>query len=126
MVKRFGNRSGKVGLGCLFSLFLVVAAVYVGINFVEVYWRSYQMQDYVDEQARFAPTLTDDVILRRLVFKADTLGIALGQRDWTVRRGGNPPQIVIAAQYRDSVVLEVAGLRKVFYHDFKPNARAPL
>lgn len=126
MVRRFGNRPGKVGLGCLFTLFLIVAGVYVGINVFEVYWRSYQMQDYVDEQAGFAPIVGDDVILRRLVAKADTLGIALGPRDWNVRRGGNPPQIVISGQYRDSVVIEVLSLRKVFYHDFKPSARASL
>ena len=126
MVRRFGNRPGKVGLGCLFTLFLLVAGVYVGFNVLEVYWRSYQLQDYVDEQARFAPVLNDPVIVRRLVAKCDTLGIALGERDWNVRRGGNPPQIVISAQYRDSVVIEVLGLRKVFYHDFKPSARATL
>jgi hypothetical protein len=126
MVERFGNRPGKIGLGCLFSLFLLVASVYVGINVLEVYWRSYQLQNYVDEQAGFAPVVDDQVIIRRLVAKSDTLGIALGPRDWNVRRGGNPPQIVISAEYRDSVVIEVLGLRKVFYHDFKPSARASL
>ncbi len=126
MVRRFGNRPGKIGLGCLFTLFLVVAGIWVGINVFEVYWRSYQLQDYVDEQAGFAPLVSDAVILRRLVAKSDTLGIALGQRDWNVRRGGNPPQVIISAEYRDSVVIEVLGLRKVFYIDFKPNARAAL
>jgi hypothetical protein len=126
MVTRIGNPPGKVGLGCLFSLFLLVAGVYVGFNFFEVYWRAFQLQRYVDEQASFAPVVTDAVIVRRLVAKADTLDVALGQRDWDVRRGGNPPEIVIEAQYRDSVVIEVLGLRKVFYLEFKPSARGAI
>lgn len=123
MVRRFGNQSGKSSLGCLFTLLVLAAGVYVGFNFFEVYWRSYQIRQYVKSQAGYAPVVNDDVILRRLVAKSDTLGLGLGPRDWTVRRGGSPPAILIEAQYRDSVVLEVARFRKVFYLDFKPSAR---
>lgn len=126
MVARMRNRPGKARLGCLFSLFIVVAGVWVGINVVEVYWRYYRLQSYVKEQAGFAPVVEDQVIRRRLVAFSDTLGVPLGSRDWQIRRGGNPPQIVISAQYQDTIVIELLGVRKVFPVAFRPGSRAGL
>ena len=126
MVTRFGNRPGKVGLGCLFSIFLLVAGVWVGINVLEVYWRYYRLQDFVKEQAGFATLVDDGVIRRRLVAKCDSLAIPLTGRDWDIRRGTNPPHIVIAAQYTDTIVIEVAGFRKAWAKPFSPGVRMGL
>jgi hypothetical protein len=116
------SEAGKIKLGCLFTLFILAAGVYYGIEFLEVRLRYYRIQDYVKTQADFAPALDDVTIRRRLVAKSDTLGLSLGTRDWTVRRSYTPRQIFISATYRDSVVLEFPGIRKVFYFTFTPQA----
>lgn len=126
MVTVTGVRAGKARLGCLFTLVVLAAALYVGFNAGEVYFRYYRLQDFVNGQAALAPVLTDDVILSRLVGFSDTLGVDLGTRDWHVSRGWSPREIRIEAEYRDSIVIELAHLRKVFYVDFKPSAKAPL
>ena len=116
------SEAGKVKLGCLFTILVVVAVVYYGIDFLHVRFRYYQIQDEVKTQASFAPALDDITIRRRLVAKSDSLGIPLGERDWIVRRTYTPRQIYISGTYDDSVVMEFPGLRKVFYFRFNPNA----
>jgi hypothetical protein len=119
-------RAGKARLGCLLTLAVLAAALYVGFNAGEVYFRYYRLQDFVNGQAGLADVLPDDVILDRLVGFSDTLGVNLGPRDWRVVRSWSPHEIHIDAEYRDSIVLELARWRKVFYVDFKPSAKAPL
>ena len=126
MVDRNGNRAGKAHLGCLFTLAVLATAIYIGIGAAEVYWRFYRLQDFVKGQAEFAPALTDDIILRRLVGFSDTLGVSLGPRSWQIRRTSRPREISISAQYRDSIVIALPGFRKVFFVEFKPSARAAL
>ena len=126
MVAHARNRSGKTHVGCLFSLFIVAAGIYVGVDVAEVYWRAYRLQDLVKDQVTFAPILTDDVILRRLVARSDELGVPLGQRDWIVRRTWSPKEITISAQYRDTIRIEFLGLRKAFVVEFKPSGRGSL
>lgn len=116
------SEAGKIKLGCLFTIVLLVAGVYYGIEFLEVRLRYYKIQDYVKTQADFAPALDDVTIRRRLVAKSDSLGLPLGTREWTVRRSYTPRQIFITATYRDSVVLEFPGLRKVWHFTFTPTA----
>jgi hypothetical protein len=116
-----------VRAGCLFSLLLVVSVTYVGIKFLEVYVRFYRMQDEVKTQASFAPSLTDDVIRRRLVARSDSLGLPLGPKQWNIRRSYAPPrEIRIEAQYEDSVVISLPGYAKVFRFSFTPSARVGL
>jgi len=126
MVAHARNRSGKTHLGCLFSLFILEAGIYVGIHVAEVYWRAYRLQTFVKDQVTFAPELTDDVIRNRLIAYSDTLRVPLGRRDWTVRRTWSPKEITISAQYRDTIRIEFLGLRKFFVVEFKPYGRGPL
>lgn len=126
MVDRVGNQSGKTHLGCLFVLFLVVAAVWVGIDAGEVYLRYYRLKDFVQSQAEIAPALTDSVILQRLVAYSDTLGPSIGPKRWEIRRSESPREITIHAQYQDSVVIQVLGLRKVFPVHFDLAGKAAL
>ena len=126
MVTHLRSRPGKSHLGCLFTILVLGAAAFVGKNVGEVYWRYYRIRDYVTEQADFAPALSDDVIRRRLVEFGDSLGLDLGPRDWKVRRTSSPREITIEAQYQDSIVIEVLGMRKVWKKKFQPSARAPL
>ncbi len=124
MVTPRAGEAGKAKLGCLVSVLVAVAGLYVVKDFGTVYWRYYQMQDEVKSQADFAPSLSDAAIRDRLVATADTLGLPLGPTEWTVRR--QPSGITIHAEYTDSVVLEVLSWRKVIYMHFAPGAEAPL
>jgi hypothetical protein len=97
------DRRGGSSLGCLLSLLIFVSALYYGVHIGEVYLRYYRLLDAMRFQASIAPSVTDDVIKRRLMAAADSL---LGQTPaFQVLRGGNPARITIQAQYRDSVDL---------------------
>ena len=126
MVMPLRNRTGKSHLGCLFTLCLLAVVIFAGKNVAEVYFRYYRLNDYVKEQADFAPALGDDVILHRLIAFSDSLGLTLGARDWVVRRTWSPKEITISAQYQDSIVIALLGMRKVWKVRFQPNAHAPL
>ncbi len=121
---RFGNEHGKVKIGCLVSALVFIAGAYFGIAFFRVRFRFYQIQDYVTEQANFASAIDDNTIRQRLVERADQLDLPLGPRAWTIRRSRDRSQnrrfITISAQYVDSVVVKVGGLRKVWRFTFKP------
>lgn len=124
--RNWSPESGKTRLGCLFTLLVLVFVVFHAIRFFEVRFRFYRIQDEVKNDATFAPTLSDEVIRRRLVARADTLGLPLGPRSWTIRRTREPREIFIYGAYDDSVVIELPGIRKVFKFRFEPQARAPL
>ena len=126
MVTSWRDERGKIRLGCLFMIVVVVVAIYVAKDFGFVFWRYYQLQDQVRAQASFAPGLTDQAIRDRLVLECDTLGIPLGPKDWSISRTRSPGEISISATYRDSVIVTLPGYRRVFYFDFHPGAHAGL
>lgn len=119
------GEAGKIRFGCLLSLVVVVAIVYYGIDFLRVRMRFYQMQDDVKTKASFAAVMDDNTIRRQLVAKADTLGLPLGPRQWSIRRDMGHREISIKAQYDDSVVVDLPGVHKVFYFKFTPQANNP-
>jgi len=125
-VRPWRGEAGKVKLGCLVILILLVAAIAVGKDFGAVYLRYYQMQDEVKSQGAFAPVLSDKAIRDRLVARADTLGIPLGPADWYIRRTTNPSQLVIRGAYDDSVVVHLFGYRRAFIMHFVPTITVPL
>jgi hypothetical protein len=124
MFRRIAGEAGKLRLGCLFSLLVFVAGLYFGIEFFRVRFRFYRIQDEVRNQANFASAIDDVSIRTRLVAKADSLGLPLGPRRWTIRRTRDPARnqrmITITAQYEDSVVVEIPGFRKVWKFTFTP------
>jgi len=124
MVAARRGEAGKAHLGCLFILFLVVAAGYVGRDVPAVFWRYYQMEDEVKSQASFAPGLTDDAIRERLVAMADTLGVPLGPKQWSITRTHG--EIAISGSYEDSVVVDAVAWHHVFHFHFEPSARTAL
>jgi hypothetical protein len=126
VVNRRGDaEAGKMRLGCVFMILVTVVGFYFGIQYGEVRWRWYQIQDTVNEQASFAPALDDATMRSRLMVESDRLGLPYGQRDWTITRRRDPRTtvrtITIAAPpYEDSVVLQLPGLRKVWKFTFQP------
>ena len=103
-------------------MLVLAIGAYVGIKYFEVQFRYYRIQDEVKTQAAYAPVLSDDVIRRRLVAAADSLGLPLGPKKGSIRRSGEPRQIVISAHYQDSVVFTLPGWRKVWRFRFTPGA----
>jgi len=127
MVGSMGNEAGKVKLGCLLVLLLLAFATYHGVQYFEAQFRFYQIQDEAETEAEYATTLSNDEIRRRLVAKADSLGLPLGRGDWDIRRTYEyPMEITIKAEYDDSVVIELPAYRKVFRLHFTPSARRRL
>jgi hypothetical protein len=118
--------AGKAHLGCLLTLLILGCGVYIGKDVAAVYWRFYQMQDEVKTQGSFAPALSDKVILDRLVIRADSLGVPIDRRGWSIRRSHQPSEIVIRGEYDDSVVIRAFDYRKVFRFHFVPSTTAPL
>lgn len=111
-------RRGASNLGCLVSLLLFVAALYYGVNIGEVYVRYYRLLDEMRAQARIAPSVTDDVIQRRVVETVDELGLPEAARNVFVRRDQRRRIIVIESNYSEQVELPF------FNHTFEFNPRA--
>ena len=111
--------SGRASLGCLFSLLLLTAALYFGINIGEVFWRFHRFQDAMRQEARFAQMRTDQAIVRRLSSVAESLGVPEGGRRVNVRRDHGARQIQIGAEYTERV--ELPGFVRTFR--FAPHAR---
>jgi len=116
------REAGRIKVGCLLTLLILALVGYYSIKYFEIRFRFYQMQDEVNTQAHFAPVMSDDVIRRRLVAQADSLGLPLGPKKWSIHRSTAPREIVIAAQYEDSLVIALPGWRKVWRFQLHPGA----
>ena len=112
------TRSGRSMLGCLFSLLLLVPAVYFGFNIGEPYWRYYQFRDAMAHNANFAGQLSDAEILIRLRLKADSLGLPPGAHRLRLARAQR--SITIATEYEE--VVELPGFTRTL--TFRPRVEA--
>jgi hypothetical protein len=114
---RLGRR-GASTRGCLFSLLIFVAALYYGVNIGEVFYRYYQYRDAMRSAARFAPTLPDDVIVRRVVERADELGLpSKARRVWWCAapipaRSSSPRSTRNVSSFRCSITPSSSGLAR--------------
>jgi hypothetical protein len=107
------SRRGASSLGCLFTLLLVTAAVYFGINVAEVYWRFYEYQDDMRAQVRFGSNTPADTIIARLRASADSLGLPRDASHVAVRR--TDASIVLESDYYERV--ELPGyVRDIHFH----------
>ena len=96
-------RRGASSLGCLVTLLVVVAVGYFSFKIGEVYWRFYDYQDTMVQQARFAEHFTNVQIKKRLVAKADSLGLPADASEVSVERTGR--HISIGVDYVELVEL---------------------
>ena len=113
-------RAGRSMLGCLFTLLIVVAAVYFTFNLAEPYWRYYQYKDAMSQEARFASGVTNEEITSRLHLKADSLG--LPPAAYKLRFNRTATSISISSEYEE--VVELPGYTRHFV--FRPRVEAPL
>ncbi len=98
MVKR---SRGASTLGCLFSMLVVVAVIYFGVNIGAPYLRYSQFRDAMQTEVRFADRKSDSEILATLRLKADSLGLPGHAQRINVRR--NPSRIVIWTEYTETI-----------------------
>jgi hypothetical protein len=122
VVGRARGRSGKVRVGCLFSLVVAAAALYYSKDAVGVYFRYWQIKDEMRSVARLASGLDDATIQRRLRAKAEALALPPSASRFTIRRLARPREIHISMSYEETVTLPF------FQHtfQFKPEVRSPL
>ena len=114
------QRRGASALGCLFSLFIVAAIVYFGVNIGRVYWRFYEYQDDMRQEVRFASQRTNDQILIHLRASADSLGLPPDASNISIRR--NDQRIAVEAEYYESVEIPMY-VREIHFH---PHAEGSL
>jgi hypothetical protein len=95
------RRRGASTLGCLFSLLVVVALIYFGVNVGAPYFRYYQFRDAMQQEARFADRKTDAQIVVTLRLKADSLALPARAHTINVRR--SPGRIVIWTEYAETI-----------------------
>lgn len=109
-------RAGMGTLGCLFSIFMIVALGYFAVNIGEPFWHYYVFKDRMQQEVRFAGKRSDVTIQRRLRDLADSLELPENARKIKIRR--RTGTIEVWAEYYELV--ELPGLVKEFY--FEPRA----
>jgi hypothetical protein len=111
---------GTSTLGCLFTLMVLGAIVYFGLNVGRVYWRFYEYQDDIRQEVRFASQRTNDQILVHLRASADSLGLPEAAGKISIRR--NNSSISLEAEYYENVELPMY-VKELHFH---PHAEGPL
>ena len=92
---------GASTLGCLFSLLVIVAVIYFGVNAGAPYFRYYQFRDAMRQEVRFAERKTDAEMRATLRLKADSLDLPGQAQLINVRR--TPNRIVIWTDYTETI-----------------------
>lgn len=118
VMARGRGRLGASKLGCLLSLALFAGAIIYGGQIGRIYWRYYELVDDMQESARFARNQSDDVIMRNLLARVDSLGLPEQARHIQIRREGPPYTIRIWTQYQEP--LRLPG--RTIYIPFRPKA----
>ena len=95
------DRRGASTLGCLFTVLIVAAVVYFGVNVGEPYFRYYRFRDAMEQEARFAERKTDAQIVATLRVKADSLALPAQAFKINVRR--TPSRITIWTDYAETI-----------------------
>lgn len=101
---RSWTRAGKSRAGCLISILVLAVLVYSGVAIGKVYYRYWRLLDEMKTQARMAPGINDEVILRRLLAEIEQLNLPEQARRITIRRTERPREILITTSYPDTVV----------------------
>lgn len=118
---RLDNELGVGQLGCLLRLALAVAVIWVGIKVADPYMKNAQLKDSMSQTARFAQTLSDSEMRRRIVAEVRKLNLPQeAERIRIQRRSGR--EIVIWTEY--TITLRLPKFEREL--TFRPEVRAPL
>lgn len=118
---RLSSQTGASQLGCLLRLALVVLVIWIGFKVADPYIKNWQLEDEMGQAARFAQTLSDSEIRRRIIAEVRKLNLPQeAERIRIERRPGR--EIVIWTEY--TVTLSFPKFeREITFH---PTARASL
>lgn len=105
MVARRRRDRGVSTMGCLFSILILMAILYYGVDAGKIYWEFYRFQDEMETSARFASTREDMEILRHLRGVAQDLGLPAEAQRITIKRSQHPPLVTIRSEYTVELVL---------------------
>ena len=105
MVTRGSSTRGASTLGCLFTIMILLAVLYYGIDAGRMYWDFYKFQDEMETSARFAATQTDDQIRLHLKGVAQDLGLPAEAQRIVIQRTKHPPLVSIRSQYTVELTL---------------------
>ena len=108
MVSHTGRLLGRRGgsrRGCLVFLLVVVATAYFGIPVAAVGLRYYRFENEMKTQARFAPSIDDGTIQRRLLQKISELGLPDEARRIRIIRTMRPREIRIFTSWEETIEL---------------------
>ncbi len=103
--RRLLNARGLTRTGCLFSVLVLTAVIYFGLPIAAMYIRYYRMENEMQTQARFAPSIDDGTIRRRLLQTIDNLGLPAEARQLRIRRINRPREIIISTSWHETITL---------------------
>ena len=81
-----GRTRGASTIGCLFTLLILVAILYYGVDIGRIYWNYYRLEDEMETSARFASSQPD--------------GLPAESRRFIIQRSQHPPMVTIKTTYR--------------------------
>jgi hypothetical protein len=110
------NRRGAGKIGCLFSLLILSAVLYFGVNAFEKYYAYLQYKDAMQQEIRFRSFLPNDRIKANLRAVADSLGLPEDAGVVTITRERG--QMTIEAHYEE--LIELPGFKREVH--FEPRA----
>ncbi|MFB3069247.1 MAG: hypothetical protein ACE1ZF_00995 [Gemmatimonadales bacterium] len=82
-----------------------MAVTYFGLPVAGMYVRYYRMKNEMQTQARFAPSIDDGTIRRRLLQTIDNLGLPVEARQLRIRRINRPREIIISTSWQETIIL---------------------
>jgi hypothetical protein len=103
------SRQGGGTFGCLLSLVVLIAIVYMGSTLGRPYFRFQRYNAEVKSMARFAGSLSDSTIRLRLRAQVDSLGLPPAARQITIKRSVEPDRVLITVEYDEVVQLLFVG-----------------
>jgi hypothetical protein len=112
------SRRGASKMGCLFSILIVVAIAYFGIDFGKAYWANAEFKDEMKQEIKYHSDQADDQIRAHMKLVADSLGLPDSAGVVTVTR--DPPTRTIAIDAQYDVTVKIPGYERVLH--FAPHA----
>lgn len=109
------NRRGVTKLGCLFTILVIVAIAYFGVDFGEQFWKYYQYKDSMKQELRFRSDQPDDQIRAHMKLVADSLGLPDDAGQVTITRDPQSRSIAMDSHY--DVTVTVPGYQRTLHFD---------
>ncbi len=108
-------RRGASSLGCLFTMLLLAACAYFGLNIGQAYWNFYQYEDAMKQELRFNGLRPDSLILAHLWLQADSLGLPEDAKEISIERDPHTRTIRLSADYAEQIELPLT-VRTFMFH----------